>query len=57
MAFGFYNLACILLIMYKPASKFAIRSIRGNIREDDVRIDPIPFICGVKAYSDRDTRP
>lgn len=30
VAFGFYHLACILLILYKPAPRFAIRSAQAQ---------------------------
>lgn len=36
MAFGFYHLSCILLIMYKPTPRFAVRSSHGRLRETDV---------------------
>jgi hypothetical protein len=36
MAFGFYHLACMLLTIYKPSPKFAVRSVKGEPRESDV---------------------
>lgn len=37
VAFGFYSLACILLIIYKPSPRFAIRSSHApGLREEDV---------------------
>ena len=42
MAFGFYHLACMLLIVYKPSAKFAVRGIRASLRESDVLGLPFP---------------
>jgi hypothetical protein len=37
IAFGFYHLACMLLIIYKPNPRFAIRSAHsGGLRKEDV---------------------
>lgn len=37
VAFGFYQLACMLLIIYKPNPRFAIRSASaGGLRKEDV---------------------
>lgn len=36
MAFGFYHLACMLLIIYKPSAKFAVRGVHASLRESDV---------------------
>lgn len=36
MAFGFYHLACMLLVIYKPSPKFAVRGVHGTARESDV---------------------
>jgi len=37
VAFGFYQLACMLLIIYKPNPRFAIRSVHaGGLRKEDV---------------------
>ncbi|KAK3297930.1 uncharacterized protein B0H64DRAFT_458548 [Chaetomium fimeti] len=39
VAFGFYNLACILLIIYKPNPRFAIRSAQARgLRKEDAQI-------------------
>lgn len=35
MAFGFYHLACMLLAIYKPSPKFAVRGLHST-RESDV---------------------
>ncbi|EON65868.1 hypothetical protein W97_05110 [Coniosporium apollinis CBS 100218] len=48
MAFGFYHLACMLLIIYKPTPKFAVRSVRASPRETDIQImSHARAICGV----------
>lgn len=36
MAFGFYHLACMLLVAYKPAARFAIRRVKEGLSGDDV---------------------
>lgn len=36
MAFGFYQLACMLLAIYEPTSRFAVRSSRQVLPETDV---------------------
>lgn len=36
MAFGFYHLACMLLAIYKPSPKFAVRGLHNTARESDV---------------------
>ncbi|KAJ5973743.1 hypothetical protein N7481_010953 [Penicillium waksmanii] len=36
MAFGFYHLACMLLVIYKPSPKFAVRGLHSTARESDV---------------------
>lgn len=36
MAFGFYHLACMLLAIYKPSPKFAVRGLHSTVRESDV---------------------
>lgn len=36
MAFGFYHLACMLLTIYKPSPKFAVRGLHSTVRESDV---------------------
>src|SRR5947208_301132 len=36
MAFGFYHLACMLLAIYKPSPKFAVRGLHSPARESDV---------------------
>ena len=36
MAFGYYHVACMLLIIYKSAARFAIRGVHGYLRESDV---------------------
>ncbi|ORY02664.1 hypothetical protein BCR34DRAFT_79550 [Clohesyomyces aquaticus] len=47
MAFGFFNFACLLLLTYKPAPRFAVRNLGGNLRETDHRIlDHARAICG-----------
>ncbi len=38
MAFGFYHLACMLLIIYKTSAKFAVRGIHASLRESDVSL-------------------
>ncbi|OOQ82429.1 C6 transcription factor [Penicillium brasilianum] len=38
MAFGFYHLACMLLAIYKPSPKFAVRGLHSPARESDVRV-------------------
>ncbi|KAJ9150522.1 putative C6 transcription factor [Coniochaeta hoffmannii] len=39
VAFGFYQLACMLLIIYKPNPRFAIRSVHaGRLRKEDAQI-------------------
>ncbi|KAJ5137621.1 hypothetical protein N7476_008314 [Penicillium atrosanguineum] len=30
MAFGYYHLACMLLVIYKPSPKFAVRGVHGG---------------------------
>jgi hypothetical protein len=42
MAFGYYHLACMLLTIYKPSPKFAVRGVYGTARESDVSSD---FCC------------
>ena len=45
VAFGFYQLANILLIIYKPTPRFAVRRARGGgLRKEDVGSDP-PSTC------------
>lgn len=44
MAFGFYHLACMLLIIYKPSAKFAVRGIGTKLRDSDVSIPLFNFI-------------
>jgi hypothetical protein len=39
MAFGYYHLACMLLAIYKPSPKFAVRGVNGTARESDVSSD------------------
>jgi hypothetical protein len=36
MAFGYYHLACMLLAIYKPSPKFAVRGLHSTARESDV---------------------
>lgn len=36
MAFGFYHLACMLLAIYKPSPRFAVRGLHSSARESDV---------------------
>lgn len=36
MAFGFYHLAGMLLAIYKPSPKFAVRGLHSPARESDV---------------------
>jgi hypothetical protein len=36
MAFGFYHLARMLLAIYKPSPKFAVRGPHSTARESDV---------------------
>jgi hypothetical protein len=36
MAFGFYHLACMLLAIYKPSPRFAVRGLHSTARESDV---------------------
>jgi hypothetical protein len=44
IAFGFYQLSCMLLIIYKPNPRFAIRSVQaGGLRKEDVSSDLAPF--------------
>ncbi|CEJ59815.1 hypothetical protein PMG11_08419 [Penicillium brasilianum] len=38
MAFGFYHLARMLLAIYKPSPKFAVRGLHSPARESDVRV-------------------
>ncbi|KAK4243654.1 hypothetical protein C7999DRAFT_18025 [Corynascus novoguineensis] len=47
-AFGFYHLACILLIIYKPAPRFAIRSTQAmGLRKEDAQIlEHARALCG-----------
>ena len=47
MAFGYYHLACMLLIIYKPSPKFAVRGVHGTARESDVSSD---VCCGVYEF-------
>jgi hypothetical protein len=58
IAFGFYQLACMLLILYKPHPRFAIRSAQaGGLRKEDVSYDAT-FPCGAnRANLDVHTRP
>jgi hypothetical protein len=44
MAFGFAQFATILLITYKPSSRFAIRVV-GKLHSEDVRICPVVSVC------------
>ncbi|KAF2272055.1 uncharacterized protein EI97DRAFT_427020 [Westerdykella ornata] len=47
MAFGFYHLSCMLLIMYKPTPRFAVRSVHGRLRETDFQVmEHARAICG-----------
>ena len=39
MAFGYYHLSCMLLAIYKPSPKFAIRGLNSTARESDVSSD------------------
>jgi hypothetical protein len=39
MAFGFYHLACMLLAIYKPSPRFAVRGLHSTARESDVSFD------------------
>jgi hypothetical protein len=39
MAFGFYHLAGMLLAIYKPSPKFAVRGLHSTARESDVSSD------------------
>ncbi|KAJ6129425.1 hypothetical protein N7512_002205 [Penicillium capsulatum] len=39
MAFGFYHLACMLLAIYKPSPKFAVRGLHSTARESDFSLD------------------
>lgn len=48
MAFGYYHLACMLLVIYKPSPKFAVRGVHGTARESDVSSD---VSCGVNEFS------
>lgn len=37
IAYGFYHLSCILLVIYKPTPRFAIRNLQSNrLRDTDV---------------------
>jgi hypothetical protein len=38
MAFGFYHLACMLLAIYKPSPRFAVRGLHSTARESDIRV-------------------
>ncbi|KAJ6051257.1 hypothetical protein N7460_001791 [Penicillium canescens] len=47
MAFGYYHLACMLLVIYKPSPKFAVRGVHGTARESDIRVmKHARAICG-----------
>lgn len=44
VAFGFYQLACMLLIIYKPTPRFAIRSAHATgLRKEDVSCGASPL--------------
>jgi hypothetical protein len=38
MAFGFYHLARMLLAIYKPSHRFAVRGLHSTARESDIRV-------------------
>jgi hypothetical protein len=44
MAFGFYHLACMLLAIYKPSPRFAVRGLHSTARESDVSSASFPAV-------------
>ncbi|CAI7671334.1 unnamed protein product [Penicillium pancosmium] len=48
MAFGYYHLACMLLAIYKPSPKFAVRGLHSTARESDVSSG---FCCRAGEFS------
>ncbi|KAH6621592.1 hypothetical protein B0J18DRAFT_467163 [Chaetomium sp. MPI-SDFR-AT-0129] len=38
VAFGFYQLARILLVLYKPSPRFVVRRVGGGLRKEDAQI-------------------
>jgi len=50
MAFGYYHFSCILLLMYRPAPRFAARNIGSRLSEGDQQIlDHARAMCGACA--------
>jgi hypothetical protein len=47
MAFGYYHLACMLLAIYKPSPKFAVRGLHSTARESDVSFG---FCCRANEF-------
>lgn len=37
LAYGFYHLSCLMLLMHKPGPKFAYRSVGWELSATDVR--------------------
>lgn len=47
IAYGFYHLARILLILYKPTPRFAIRNLHSHsLRDADVRLNRLQLRPG-----------
>ena len=43
VAYGYYHLACILLLRYKPGPKFAMRNIGASLTDEEVRVFMIKY--------------
>ncbi|KAG9736944.1 hypothetical protein KCU77_g16774, partial [Aureobasidium melanogenum] len=52
MAFGFYSLCCMLLLIYKPAPRFAIRRVQRRMSQTDTAvIGHARALCGACWYA------
>lgn len=54
MAFGYYHLACMLLAVYKPSPKFAVRGVHSTARESDVSSDCSEFYLSANELTPSD---